>query len=528
MGETSGFETRTYSVSQLLTAVREGKVRVPLFQRGFIWHDEDRRLLFDSIQRGYPIGTLLLAQGEAPASTVSLGEFRADAPAASDALWVVDGQQRLSTLAMSLLGEHTGALRPIYFDLDDNRFVLESRRNPPSPHWVPTSVLGSSKTLNRWLRDANLPDDLNDRADAVAGRIRDYVVPAYVVPYGGASDVVPQEVFARINRRGRALKRHEVFDALHVSAAGVKPLQRVDLELTQLGFGPLGEPLIGRAAMAIAGRAPGPLPENLVERDQVGRLFDSVAASLGLAIELLVREAGVPHVDLLPYTGVLTTLGRFFAQHPRPHARNLELLGRWFWRGTLTGDFTNPFEARQWAAIDGDEHASVQRLLRLLPPVTKALCDRPLAPYRHGQARTNIELLAMCDLEPRVLAGEEQGDEVAIASLLTEDGSQNNFPALIHKGGAAPERTVTHYLLHPKITVEALRSSSPQAAQLSSHAIDARAWDALMRGKMKEFLARRAEVLEAHLRAFLTERTAWEAIDRDRPPLDSYFLEESA
>jgi hypothetical protein len=129
-------ETKSFSIPSLLETIRRGRIRIPRFQRGFLWNDEDRRLLFDSIQRGYPIGTLLLARGHAGADSVNLGGFSAKVEETDDALWVVDGQQRLSTLAMALLEDHSGAYQPIFFDLDSERFVLGSRRgNRVSGHY---------------------------------------------------------------------------------------------------------------------------------------------------------------------------------------------------------------------------------------------------------------------------------------------------------------------------------------------------------------------------------------------------------
>ncbi|WP_328708616.1 DUF262 domain-containing protein [Microbispora hainanensis] len=40
--------------------VRDGRLRIPSFQRSFRWDRDDVVRLFDSVLRGYPIGTLLM------------------------------------------------------------------------------------------------------------------------------------------------------------------------------------------------------------------------------------------------------------------------------------------------------------------------------------------------------------------------------------------------------------------------------------------------------------------------------------
>ena len=166
-------------------------------------------------------------------------------------------------------------------------------------------------------------------------------------------------------------------------------------------------------------------------QDQVGAslegvpaLFDRVSSSLALAIEFLANDAGVPHVTLLPYTGALFTLARFFSIHPKPHARNRELLSRWFWRGTLSGDHKtdNRTDRPRWQAIvsgeGANEHAAVQSLLRLLPRLDESDLPTGLHSYRRNVARVDIELLAMYALGPRLLVGEEEGLEVPVSALI--------------------------------------------------------------------------------------------------------------
>ena len=57
----------TFRLSALVRNVLDGAVRVPHFQRSFRWDARDVGLLFDSILRGYPVGSVLLWERAAPA-----------------------------------------------------------------------------------------------------------------------------------------------------------------------------------------------------------------------------------------------------------------------------------------------------------------------------------------------------------------------------------------------------------------------------------------------------------------------------
>ena len=56
-------EAVAWSIEELLEKVRDGKIRLPEFQRLYKWTSDDVVQLFDSIVRGFPIGTLLFWKG---------------------------------------------------------------------------------------------------------------------------------------------------------------------------------------------------------------------------------------------------------------------------------------------------------------------------------------------------------------------------------------------------------------------------------------------------------------------------------
>ncbi len=49
-----------YFIEDLINDLKRGRIRIPSFQRGFVW-DPDRVLyLMDSIYKGFPFGSILL------------------------------------------------------------------------------------------------------------------------------------------------------------------------------------------------------------------------------------------------------------------------------------------------------------------------------------------------------------------------------------------------------------------------------------------------------------------------------------
>jgi hypothetical protein len=113
-----GLETRpgatTFGLDDLVELAWSGQIRVLHFQRDFRWTRQDVIRFFDSVVKWYPVGSLLLWRRPAPAQRFTLGALQFDAPKVDQALWVVDGQQRVTSLANAL---HPDGARDSRFNL---------------------------------------------------------------------------------------------------------------------------------------------------------------------------------------------------------------------------------------------------------------------------------------------------------------------------------------------------------------------------------------------------------------------------
>ena len=47
-------------IEELVTGVKYGEIKLPKFQRPFVWKRKEVLKLLDSIYKGYPIGSILL------------------------------------------------------------------------------------------------------------------------------------------------------------------------------------------------------------------------------------------------------------------------------------------------------------------------------------------------------------------------------------------------------------------------------------------------------------------------------------
>ena len=101
----STFDSTKASLSDLLQEIKDGRIQLPDFQRGWIWDDDHIHSLLVSIARSFPIGAVMLleAGGEVRFQTRPVEGLEERVP--RDQLpekLILDGQQRLTTLVQAL------------------------------------------------------------------------------------------------------------------------------------------------------------------------------------------------------------------------------------------------------------------------------------------------------------------------------------------------------------------------------------------------------------------------------------------
>jgi len=68
-------------IRQIIERITAGDIRIPAFQRGYVWEPEQVAFLLDSIYKGFPIGTVVLWQTDERLSVEkNLGSFELPEP----------------------------------------------------------------------------------------------------------------------------------------------------------------------------------------------------------------------------------------------------------------------------------------------------------------------------------------------------------------------------------------------------------------------------------------------------------------
>ena len=92
--------------SDLISDIEKGIIKIPKFQREFVWSIDKTAKLLDSILKGYPIGTFIFWQTYERINDIkNVGNLKIpDTPEGTKVQYVLDGQQRITSLFAAYLG----------------------------------------------------------------------------------------------------------------------------------------------------------------------------------------------------------------------------------------------------------------------------------------------------------------------------------------------------------------------------------------------------------------------------------------
>jgi hypothetical protein len=516
-----------FRIEELSKLVRTGRIRIPEFQRSFRWDAADVLSLFDSILRGYPFGSFLLWKQPAPQAELAIGALRVEAEERPEALWVVDGQQRITSLVNAIdpsAAEKDERFR-IFYSLTRRQVV--AARDVGSDLAVPLSDLFDFGRALGWLATNADAAEHATEVQRVTGLLNRVEVSAAVIEQG--DERVLRDVFDRINSRGKRLDAAEIFDALHSSgnADGESNLSlpaiasRID---RATDFGTLDRTAVVQALLVRrhpditrdvhAEFNPNRAAEGAFPGESELEAYERTEEALDSAVRFLQDRVGIPHFTFLPFRFQLLVLVRFFGFFDKPQARNLELLSRWFWRSTVaaaplgfTGS-TRDVRAQANFIRPNDESGSIQRLLKATE-ISNTLAAPDIHTFRTNHSAGKVILAALWSLEP---INPETGAPLSrpeLASALDGDAS----PAAIalelfpqSSGKLSLARNAANRMIAVQSRQDFTTSLTAES-NLGSLLLDEDLRRALQNDQREVFLQARAEKLESYLRSFIRDRT---------------------
>ena len=363
-------------ISGYINKFEKGLLQVPAFQRDFVWENEDKINLFDSIKRNYPVGSILLWQPEFD-SQEEYDDFSGDElggynipPRKFNSLYILDGYQRLSTLIGCLLHPQKaiekGIIRNekewfkkfnIVYNLEDEFFEVNRSQNFDNlkSYQIPIYKLVDGKEYFNFQRSLFQENDIENekflvRYEEVSLIFQNYEIPNINLYGGTISEAI--EIFQRLNSKGAPITTDWVVNAsLFKKDKSFRFGSEIDSlleELDYFNFKNLKRDVILNSITNSFGgvyfdqfsKNNKKRLESLVSGDDFIPVAKKTFEAIRTTVQFLYEELAMLDVKLLPYNNQLIFITDFFNNNPSPTFSHLQKLKKWFWITSYSNYFT--------------------------------------------------------------------------------------------------------------------------------------------------------------------------------------------
>lgn len=441
-------------LATILAEVKSGDLLIPMFQRPFVWDDERRLSLLDSIANGMPIGSLLVwrtnrrdLQAYAEVGDITVAGARDGIEKVS---YLIDGHQRISTLFGALypgdressMSDEDDSRRPLFYELGGTKrpgFRALPRRASVPENWLPLDILLDGDKLfdfTQGLRE-NGRRDLAKDAEKLANIFRDYIIP--IVPLVTEDLDVVTDAFVRINSQGKGMTEAHMLRALtHLKNNDTAlHFEQVRDRLEPFGWGELDDQVLVNVLKAELGlNVYSSSVRGLLEKlKESSTPLTGLADVLVAAVEVL-NKVGVRGPAALPYTYQLVTLAVIAAQSPGTLGAPLaeRRLRDWFWITTYTEHFSGTTGRRIRDSIDALTHELENGHVAPNPDLAPI---SPLTEIRMSSVRTQAFLLFLAQLPQDVLVRQRLQERLGTGYVAAVPRLLANAP-----GGAPGNRVI--------------------------------------------------------------------------------------
>lgn len=374
--------TRVRRLFNYLNDFEEGKIQIPPFQRDFVWTNEKKLELLDSLKNGYPIGSVLFWQPNQDIKQTLIDEelqtvggyYLKLKDDKSDFYYILDGYQRLSTLFGCFIDSKKTKLQQnerewkikfdIVYNLKEDKFEFNRKtKTDLEVYQVPLSFFTDGEKFYDFsisLMNLNFSEyekkEFINRYKNFGSKISSYDIPSIDLIGGTIKDAV--DIFSRLNSRGEIISDYWKVSALSFNKernfrfgsevdALFEQLKKYNFSTDEADKKTKRELILqcvlntfeddtfyfdsANTTQAL---------EELAGKEKFVDVSRKAFINIEKAVKFFHNELLVINSKLSPYNGQLIFITDFFNKIESPTSIQLESLKKWFWITTYSNYFT--------------------------------------------------------------------------------------------------------------------------------------------------------------------------------------------
>ena len=351
--------------SKIIEKIEDGSYQIPKFQRDFVWDKDKTANLIDSLLKGFPIGSFIVWKTKERLKSLKKigGKILKDIKEGVDIYYVLDGQQRMTSLFLALTGEKTDTFnyKELYIDLDKDIDGDEQ-------------ICNLEKTKNSISFYDLMHQDAFDLQDVIGKekakkckilreRIENYdfsIIEIENLPLEKIADI-----FTRINTSGKELTLFEIMNAKIYTepseqTQGFDLQEKFNILVDELENSNSGYESIADNKQIILQLISSILQKNAkreailsIPKNNFINEWEESIKSFKLAVEYARNFLKIPVSKLLPYPALLVPIAYFFRINDlkQPSNNQAKAISKYFFRSSFSGRFSSSTETKLNADI---------------------------------------------------------------------------------------------------------------------------------------------------------------------------------
>lgn len=342
--------------SDLISEIETGQVKIPQFQRKFVWDIKSSAKLLDSIIKGYPIGTFIYWRtNERLRAVRDLGKIKLPEPKDGEYVnFVLDGQQRLTSLFATLKGlvitdeeGKTTDYSEMYVDFnaseDQEIIITDPSKLPDNTFMKVTDLMEGSLT-----QLAAFPTEYHKSIENYKKIIQSYTFS--VINLKNAPIDVATEVFTRLNVGGKSLTIFEIMVAKTYDSKRKFDLSEkydeLKEELTASHYDTIPSATVLQVVSILLEKDCTRKQILKLEKERFIDIWDEATSCIKQSVDFF-RSYGIAVSRILPYNALVVPFSYYFHLNKKnPTGEIKKRLEDFFWRASLGFRYSSGVESK--------------------------------------------------------------------------------------------------------------------------------------------------------------------------------------
>ena len=332
--------TNNWNIQKVFNELENGNMKIPRFQRGYVWERSKIVKLLNSIYEEHPIGSIFIWEASSEYADFcreieDLGF--PEKPEANKFKFIIDGQQRITSLYVALMGKKLGDIdySTICFNLDAKRFQIPKLKTEQNniPAWKIFNQAEAAQLLKSYsVYDYQNGTQYWDALNECQLKFHNYPISLIKTLNVELDEAVT--IFENINQGG---KRLSLFDLVHASVWAKDfdlrdLIQEFNEEASIKIFGGLqSETFTQSLSLNILDNCQKTNQLKLTTAD-CKKYWDRTLECLRLAVDLISGYGAVKN-DILPYESVIPVIQYYYYKSGKNNIENAHklLIDDWYW-----------------------------------------------------------------------------------------------------------------------------------------------------------------------------------------------------